>query len=143
MSNKKKEHIPLDRKKVDVMYNNYMELNKLHWVNIRGGSFYIHPIVEGEDMEYVTTEMFKKLTDNFDSFVKSQEKFNKDQQQFNKEQRIFNNQVFEFMQRQDEHWKRQDKRWEKQEEFNKTVIKRLDNLDNRLDNIVVKNNLSE
>jgi len=76
MSNKKKEHIPLDRKKVDVMYNNYMELNKLHWVNIRGGSFYIHPIVEGEDMEYVTTEMFKKLTDNFDSFVKSLTKIN-------------------------------------------------------------------
>jgi len=40
------------------------------------------------------------------------------------------------MQRQDERWDRQEKRWEKQEEFNKTLVQRIDNL-------VVKNNLSE
>jgi len=44
-------------------------------------------------------------------------------------QEAFNSQVFEFMQRQDE--------------FNKTIINRLDNVDKRLDIIVTKNNLSE
>ena len=36
-----------------------------------------------------------------------------------------------------------DARWEKQEEFNKSIMQRLDNVDKRLDNIVTKNNLSE
>ena len=46
--------------------------------------------------------------------------------------------------------KRIDRRFDKQEEFNKQqkqfnnkIIKKFDNLENRFDNIVVKNNLKE
>jgi len=49
--------------------------------------------------------------------------------EFKKDNDAFKSQVFEFMQRQDE--------------FNKTIINRLDNVDKRLDIIVTKNNLSE
>jgi len=143
MANKKKERVYLKNEKMIEVCRNFVKETHEHWYNIINGVMHIHPKVEGEDMEQVTLEMFNELSgkvntlsDNINSFVKEQQRFNDEQRKFNDEQREFNNtqkqfnkQVFEFMQRQDKNYK--------------TVIKRLDNLDNRLDNIVAKNNLIE
>ena len=143
MKKNKRERKYYPNDKMLKIFKDFLKLTKEHWYNIRDGVMHIHPRIEGEDMEYVTVEQFNELSgkvNNLSDKVNDlSSKFNKlsdkvdtlsnNLNSFVKEQRAFNDQVFKFMQRQDH--------------FKKETIKRLDNIDKRLDNIVAKNNLIE
>ena len=117
--------IPLKYKEIKKKQDELYDLDKKYLYNEHSGGSSIMPIKETE----VKPSWFK-------AFEKKNDKRWEKQEQFNSE-------VFKFMQR-------QDKRWEKQEEFNKVIINRLDNVESkvdivaqRLENVIVKNNLAE
>ena len=49
----------------------------------------------------------------------------------------------EFEEKQEKRWKEQEKRWEEQQKFNETILGLVESIIQRIDNLVVKNNLKE
>jgi len=49
----------------------------------------------------------------------------------------------EFEEKQEKRWEEQEKRWEQQQKFNERILGLVESIIQRIDNLVVKNNLKE
>ena len=49
----------------------------------------------------------------------------------------------EFEEKQEKRWEMQEKRWEQQQKFNERILSLVEKVIQRIDNLVIKNNLKE
>ena len=49
----------------------------------------------------------------------------------------------EFEEKQEKRWEEQEKRWEQQQKFNERILGLVESIIQRIDNLVIKNNLKE